>query len=135
MLPIANQNQLTEMIDVQPIPSFTYRLNFNTRRIIGSVDGLDSMVQAIRKLFSTERFAWAIYDSQYGVEFESLLGQDMDFVTGVLRSRVEDALKCDERVIKLLNFEIMEVLKEHMVIALSISTIYGLVSFEREVIE
>ena len=78
---ILPQNPYAQTIaEPKEYPSKTYRLDRTAGRIIGSVDGLDAVIQAYEKMFDTERFAWVIYTADYGVEFENLIGHDMDFV-------------------------------------------------------
>lgn len=118
----------------EDIPSYTYKLDPDSKRIIGHVDSGDSVVQAIRKIFETERFAYPIYTDQYGSEFESLIGQDPDFVQGVLESRIQDALSSDDRVLGLQAFEIVESKNDSMVVECTVSTIFGLVEIREEVL-
>ena len=47
-------------------PSCTYRLDLDNGRIVGKVDGLTAVNQAIRKAIITPRFKCLIYDHQYG---------------------------------------------------------------------
>lgn len=85
-------------------PSRTYKLDLTQKRIIGHVDGLEAISQAVHKLFLTERYAWEIYTQGYGVEFESLLGQPTDFVLAIFESRVRDAILIDDRIIGVADF-------------------------------
>lgn len=119
---------------IEDIPSYTYKLDQDSKRIIGHVDGSDSIVQAIRKILETERFAYPIYTDQYGSEFESLIGQDPDFVQGVLESRIQDALASDDRILGLQSFEVIESKNDSMVIECTVSTIFGLASIREEVL-
>ena len=63
MLPTTPKTILgtTEIIKQADMPSKTYRIDFQTGRISGTVDGRDAMVQAIRKILQTERFQYLIY--------------------------------------------------------------------------
>lgn len=79
-------------------PSKTYKLDFDRKRIVGYVDSVEAIAQAIHKLMLTERYAWEIYTQHYGVEFESLLGQPTDFVLAIFESRLRDAISADDRI-------------------------------------
>lgn len=48
--------------------SRTYKLDLDAGRIIGFVDDIDAVEQAIRKAIATPRFDCLIYDDQYGSE-------------------------------------------------------------------
>lgn len=52
--------------DSEEQPSLTYRLDLDAGRIVGKVDNLEAVNQAIRKAIITPRFKCLIYDNQYG---------------------------------------------------------------------
>ena len=54
-------------------PSRTYRLDLKAGRIVGLVDGLAAVNQAIHKAIITPRFKCLIYDNQYGSEVEDAI--------------------------------------------------------------
>lgn len=58
------------------LPSRTYRLDLEKGRIVGKVDGLAAVDQAIRKAIITPRFKCLIYDHQYGNEAEAAVTAD-----------------------------------------------------------
>ena len=78
--------------------SKTYKINFDEKRIIGKVDGLEAVKQAIHKILHTERFSCLIYSWDYGVEFDQLIGKDYEFIVGDLQRRIEEALLQDDRI-------------------------------------
>ena len=92
--------------DEVELPSKTYKLDLAQKRIIGYVDNLEAIAQAVHKLFSTERYAWEIYTQAYGVEFQSLLGQPTDFVLAIFESRVKDAILADDRILGVQDFKV-----------------------------
>ena len=47
-------------------PSLTYRLDLDKGRIVGKVDGMEAVRQAIKKAIITPRFKCLIYDNEYG---------------------------------------------------------------------
>ena len=78
--------------------SKTYKINLEEKRIIGKVDGLEEVKQAVYKILHTERFSCLIYSWDYGVEFDQLIGKDYDFIVGDLQRRIEEALLQDDRI-------------------------------------
>ena len=78
--------------------SKTYKINLEEKRIIGKVDGLEAVKQAVYKILHTERFSCLIYSWDYGVEFDQLIGKDYDFIVGDLQRRIEEALLQDDRI-------------------------------------
>ena len=76
-------------------PSRTYRLDLDNGRIVGKVDGLTAVNQAIRKAIITPRFKCLIYDHQYGSEIEdAIIAKDAtrDYIEAATEGFVKDAL-------------------------------------------
>ena len=102
MLPTTPKTILgtTEIIKQADMPSKTYRIDFQTGRISGTVDGRDAMVQAIRKILQTERFQYLIYSWNYGMEWSRLIGKSR-FVAGLAHPLDVVKLELLQQVIKL----------------------------------
>lgn len=102
MLPESNVN-LTELeLNVQA--SKTYKLDLDKKRINGYVDDEDAIMQAVMKILNTERYAYVIYSSEYGVELERLIGADFDFVMSDLKRTITEAILADDRMISITDF-------------------------------
>lgn len=67
-------------------------------RIVRRVDGLQAMMQAVKKLFASERYTQSVYSGNYGVEFEGLIGKSTVYVLAVLEQRISEALMQDDRI-------------------------------------
>ena len=119
-------------IDDAEIPSKTYRLDTVQKRIVGWVDDLDAMLQAVQKIFATERFAWEIYSQNYGIELESLVGKDFEFVEAILESRIQEALSGDDRFLQLENFQVERVDATTLASSCTIVTTIGKAFFRKE---
>lgn len=132
MLPI---NPYTDVAtEITSMPTYTYRLDLRTKRISGHVDGIDGMVQALNKLFETERFAWEIYTSNYGIELENLIGQEVAFVTTSLEGRIREAIFADDRVVNLQSITITQTEKDTLVVDCWIETTLGVLEYRKELI-
>lgn len=79
-------------------PSKTFRLDPLNQRIVGSLDGLESVRQAVNCALNTERFDWLIYSWNYGVELKDLFGRPMGLVKSKLKKRIKEALTQDDRI-------------------------------------
>lgn len=88
------------------MPSKTYYINRNTKRISGYIDDKDAIVQAIYLILSTERYESVIYNWYYGTEFDSLVGKDRDFVRSELKRRIAEAILEDDRILDVTDFDI-----------------------------
>lgn len=90
-------------------PSLTYRLDLDKGRIIGRIDGIEAINQAIRKAIITPRFKCLIYDNQYGSEIEdAIIAQDAtrEYISAAIEGFVKDALKPDKRIIQVSDFDV-----------------------------
>lgn len=87
-------------------PSYTYNINRNTNRISGYIDNKDALIQTIYLILQTERYESVIYNWYYGIEFDSLIGKNRDYVTSELKRRIKEALMEDDRILDVINFVI-----------------------------
>lgn len=114
------------------MPSRTYKLDFERRRIDGYVDSMEAVAQAIQKIFETERYAWEIYSQNYGIELETLIGQQVDFVIAVLENRVKEALLADDRIQGVENFVITQTSKTVLTVECIVITSQGTLEVRKE---
>lgn len=112
-------------------PSLTYKMD--TGRLIGKIDGLGAIRQAVEKLLCTERFEWVIYSENYGVELDRLIGTSMDFVKSDLERTISDAILSDDRIDKIINFRMQEVDRDTLVAMFDVISVEGIFTMEQEV--
>lgn len=91
---------LAQEDDAQPEPALTYRLNFDTNRLGGLIDGIDALKQFIVKAILTNRSHFRIYSDDYGCELESLIGSDVTeaFIQAEIPRMVRESLIYDDRI-------------------------------------
>ena len=130
MLPVAPYPMIDTAIPA--IPTRTYRLDTHTKRIGGFVDSVDAMTQAYYKLFNTERFAYEIYTTNFGIELERLIGEDTDFVIAVLETRIRDAIFADDRTVALQRFSVVQTSRDTLQVDAAISTTQGEIQMRKE---
>ena len=97
------------VLEAEEQPSLTYRLDLENGRIVGKVDGLAAVDQAIRKAIITPRFKCLIYDHQYGNEAEAAVtakDATRDYIEATLEGFVRDALRPDTRILSISHFAI-----------------------------
>ena len=133
MLPSIAENLITRTEPTQQ-HSLTYRLDFSTKRIVGRIDGVEAVVQAVAKIMQTERFAYEIYNAEYGIELESLIGKESLFAKSVLVQRIHDALLADKRIMSIDNFTIEDIDRESIAVGFLVNTIYGAFDYREEVV-
>lgn len=108
-------------------PSLTYRLDLDNGRIVGKVDNLEAVNQAIRKAIITPRFKCLIYDHQYGSEIEEAIitkSATRDYIEAVTEGFVKDALRPDTRILSVYDFE-FEFEEDKAYIFFRADTIFG----------
>lgn len=123
---------VNEVTEAEEKPSLTYKLDLDAGRIVGMIDGLEAVNQAIRKAIITPRFKCLIYDNQYGSEIqEAIIAQDAtpEYTEAVIPGFVKDALKPDTRILKVYDFE-FEFREDGAYVFFRADTIFGETTFE-----
>lgn len=115
------------------IPSLTYKLDFVNKRIIGKIDDNEAIIQAIKKIFMTDKYAYVIYNWYYGNEISDLIGTPYDYTVARFPQVIEDALLVDDRVTKITNYEFSKVSVDSVEVSFLIHTIYGELPYSLEV--
>ena len=108
----------------------TYKINFEEKRIIGEIDGLDAIKQAVYKILHTERFNSLLYSWDYGVEFENLIGKDYDYILGDLQRRIEEALLQDDRIERIENIKVNKKQNDSIDVSFVVVSKYGNITTE-----
>jgi hypothetical protein len=124
--------QTVNDIEIITLPSLTYRVIDG--RISGKIDALDAMRQAIEKIFSTDRFVLPIYSDQYGNDLSELLGKEMPYVKADLGRVFDEALKADDRVDAVEINSVTQSSRDTLIVVLTVSTMFGDIKTESEVI-
>ena len=92
-------------ITIEQQPSLTWHLDQSAGRIQGTVDGLDAVKQAVDIILNVERFRWQIFLPSSGMQWKGLIGQDPGYVVAELQRRLWDALRMDDRILAMENFQ------------------------------
>jgi regulator of extracellular matrix RemA (YlzA/DUF370 family) len=123
---------ISEVAAAAEKPSLTYALDLDKGRIVGKVNGLQAVNQAIRKAIITPRFKCLLYDNQYGSEIrEVVIAKDASeaLLRAMIPRMVEDALKPDTRILKVYDFSI-DVYGERARVFFRADTVFGETKFE-----
>ena len=93
-------------INVKELPTKTHRMElYEGNYILGFVDSLKAMEQAIYKIIRTERYKYIIYSWNYGIELEDLFGMPVEYCVVELERRISEALLQDNRITAVNGFE------------------------------
>lgn len=115
-------------IKIEEYPTRTYRIDFSGKRIVGTVDGVQAMAQAVEKICRTERYSERIYSGDYGIELARLVGESMPFVEANLRLTFEDAFSADSRITGIEDIQIERSNIDEITASCQVLTMFGEVS-------
>lgn len=119
--------------EAQEKPSLTYRLDLKAGRIVGKVDGLAAVEQAILKALITPRFHCLVYDNQYGSEvIDAIIAADAtpEYIVAAAEGFVRDCLKPDTRILEIKDF-FLKFEGDGVHIFFRAETIFGKIDIER----
>ncbi|WP_312503762.1 DUF2634 domain-containing protein [Lacrimispora sp.] len=131
MLPVTG-NILERDFKMVQIPSKTFRLDTENKRVTGMADGLDAVKQAVFCILNTERFEWLIYSWNYGVELNGLFGKSTGLVKAKIKKRIKEALQQDDRIQSVDTFS-FESNGRILHVSFIVHTTYGEIMIEKEV--
>lgn len=114
-------------------PTKTYAMDFENRRIVGRTDGLAAMVQDVRKLLTTMRYAERIYSGDYGSELETLIGQPFSYIKAKAHVLLEEAFSADERIRGIRRIEVVQTTTDEAEIKVNVATEYGEIYVEHTI--
>lgn len=117
-------------LDEEPETSLTYKATKDN--IQGYTDNIEALQQAIYKELSTEKYEHAIYDFDYGIELESLIGKDPIYVKIELKRRIQECLLKDERIETVDNFTYTTI-GDSLFCTFDVMSIYGEIEITKEV--
>lgn len=128
-----NSDNLIDIEEFESPPSLTYRLDFTNKRIIGKVDDKEAVMQFIKKVLYTSKYAYASYDWYYGNEILALVGMPYDYIVTELPRIVDEALLVDDRILSIENWAFKKTSVDSMEVSFLVRTIFGTVKYETEV--
>lgn len=102
--------------------SRTYRVA--NGRIVGFIDGIDAMKQAVTKRLMTERYVYDIYDDTYGIQIVDLIGKEFGYVAGELQLRIKETLLNDDRISDVTDFTVARN-KDSVAVGFTVVCIFG----------
>lgn len=126
---INNNNEINYYVG----SSKTYKIDTSRNIVKGFIDDIEAVKQAVYKILSTQRYKFVIYDWNYGVELEDLIGHDKDFVYAEIQRRITEALLYDNRITDVIDFDIKDIDKSSIAVSFKVESIFGNSNFNMEV--
>lgn len=115
------------------MPSLCHAVHGVERKLIGTLDGVEAVRQAVSFILGTERYDHAIYGWEYGVELKDLIGRDKNFVMSEIKERIKEALLQDDRIEGVDNFTIEESGRRGLLVRFRVASTEGGFEAEKEV--
>lgn len=126
------EEQNTETFEI--LPTKTYMIDPVNKRIIGTIEGRDAVMQSIRKVLNTDKYAFEIYDWYYGNELMKLVGHTYDYVVTRIPNIFREALLVDDRIVDVREFTFTQSAIDSVLVACIIDTVYGVIKYKQEVL-
>lgn len=133
MIPKIENIKIGDEIKIVEEPTFTWKIDFENKRVMGYTDEIEAMKQAIYLILNTERYRYEIYDWNYGIELSDLFGKDKAYVYPELKRRIKEALMADDRITDVTDFEFESIDRNTILATFTVHTIFGDVEAERVV--
>ena len=121
-------NIAKNVVEAKKQPSLT----LDETNILLETDGIHALKQSIRRMLTTERFIYTIYDHRYGVELDALFGGDMDYAQMDIARRIKEALYEDDRIHEVHSFS-TKVKKDEFYVQFMVDSDFGTFGMDLEV--
>lgn len=121
-------NIAKNVVEAKKQPSLT----LDETNILLETDGIHALKQSIRRMLTTERFIYTIYDHRYGVELDALFGGDMDYAQMDIARRIKEALYEDDRIHEVHSFS-TKVKKDEFYVQFMVDSDFGTFEMDLEV--
>ena len=86
---------------------------------------IEAVKQAIFHILATERYAYLIYDENYGVELEQYIGQSIEYLSTTIETTLREALTHDLRITDVIVDNIYQIESDTVLVEFTAKTIYG----------
>lgn len=115
------------------LPAKTYKIDWTNKRIMGNVDAREAVMQFIRKVLSTDKYAYEIYDWYYGNELRELVGKSYDYAVTRVPNIIKEALLVDDRITDVRDFTFVKSAVDAITVSCYVDTVYGSIKYDLEV--
>lgn len=129
---VVMEQSKTETVGAEIQPSKTWRIDLNSGRIRGHIDGEEAVRQYIRKALMTARNRYLIYDDSYGEEVRELIGENLsqELMDVEIPRLVREAIEYDDRIESVTNVEVTQYNSDSVHIAVTVELVSGVVITE-----
>lgn len=121
---VPQADSMMEELEIVKMPSLAFKVDFQKKRMSGTVDQLAAIKQAVFIILHTERFKHMIYSDHFGTELENLIGTNPLYVKSELERRITEALLQDDRMTSIEDFQFV-FNENNVLVTFTVKTEYG----------
>lgn len=103
----------------------TFKIDFDKGQISGNLDEFEALKQAVKLYLSVPRFEHIIYTRNYGHDLNETIGKSREYLMGVCKRYIREALMVDDRIINVDEFELSNLGEDSFLISFKVVSIYG----------
>lgn len=132
LIPQSDRSLLEVDIKNNRMPSKTFYIDFESKKILGIIDDKKAIEQSILLALSTSRFKYLIFSWNYGEEINHLIGKPKDLVRVEIPRLLHECLLVDDRISSIENIVITDI-EEGLHVSFTAVTVHGDIPIESEV--
>ncbi|MDF7636919.1 DUF2634 domain-containing protein [Leuconostocaceae bacterium ESL0958] len=120
-----------EKIEEVTLSTLTYEVK--NGRIVSMIDRREAMRQAIEKALLTARFSVPWLSKNYGTDLFDLIGKSKDYAKTEIKRMIVETFISDKRVTDVEVTKVEDLSKDSLMAEVTVSTIFGDVTVNKEV--
>lgn len=124
LIPQSDRSLLEVDMKNNIMPSKTFYIDFESKKIVGMIEGKKAIEQSILLALSTSRFKYLIFSWNYGEEINKLVGKPKDLARAELPRLLNECLLVDDRISAIEDLIITEV-EEGLYVSFTAVTVHG----------
>ncbi|MBC8580861.1 MAG: DUF2634 domain-containing protein [Zhenhengia sp.] len=132
LIPQSDRSLLEVDMKNNIMPSKTFYIDFESKKIVGMIEGKKAIEQSILLALSTGRFKYLIFSWNYGEEINHLIGKPKDLARAELPRLLKECLLVDDRISSIEDVVLTDV-EEGLHVSFTAVTVHGDIPIEREV--
>ena len=132
LIPQSDRSLLEVDMKNNIIPSKTFYIDFESKKILGIIEDKKAIEQSILLALSTSRFKYLIFSWNYGEEINHLIGKTKDLARAELPRLLHECLLIDDRISSIEDITITDI-EDGLHVSFTAITIHGDIPIEREV--
>lgn len=126
------ETTFSDDLQIETMPSKTYKINFESGRIEGEIDHTEAVKQAVDIILETPKYEETTLPDWYGNELLALVGQDRFYIESEAERMIKDALLTDDRIKGIKEFTILDgEERDSLILRFTAVTIFGNVEIEK----